>query len=147
MDVRVRYLGGKKFEMTARKHTLLSDQPLENEGEDSAMTPPELFLSSVGACAAYYAAEYLRARALPHEDLEIRVSAAKGDRPARIASVRIEVVAPGLTQRHRDGILRAVDACLIKNTLMVPPHIETSVLTSCDASAQDPSFDLAGHTL
>jgi len=82
MNVRARYLGGKKFEMTARNHRVASDQPLDNDGADSAMTPPELFLSSLGACAAYYAAEYLRARGLPHEELEIRVSGEKGDRPA-----------------------------------------------------------------
>jgi len=145
MNVQVRYLGGKKFEMTARSHSVLSDQPLENEGEDSAMTPPELFLSSVGACAAYYAAEYLRARALPCEELEVRVSGVKGDKPARIASVHLEVVAPGLTQRHRDGVLRAVDACLIKNTLMLPPLIETSVV-SCDVTGiEEHSLDLVGH--
>jgi putative redox protein len=145
MDVRVRYLGGKKFEMTARNHHVASDQPLDNDGADSAMTPPELFLSSLGACAAYYAEEYLRARGLPHEELEIRVSAEKGDRPARITSMQVDVLAPGLNQRHRDGVLRAVDACLIKNTLVVPPHIETRVLTSGEGLAEEPSLALAGR--
>jgi putative redox protein len=94
------------------------------------MTPPELFLSSVGACAAYYAEEYLRVRGLPDEELEIRVSAMKGDKPARINSLRIDVIAPGLTQRHRDGILRAVDACPLKHTLHIPPAIEVHVVAS-----------------
>jgi hypothetical protein len=30
-----------------------SDQPVENGGDDSAMTPPELFLASLGSCAAF----------------------------------------------------------------------------------------------
>ena len=132
MNVKVRCLGGKKFEMTARNHRILSDQPLEGDGTDSAMTPPELFLSSVGACAAYYAQEYLRARGLPAEDLEISVSAEKGDKPARLVSLQMDVVAPGLTQRHRDGVLRAVDACLLKNTLHVPPHIDVHVVASTE---------------
>jgi uncharacterized OsmC-like protein len=130
MEVTVRHLSGKKFEMTARGHNVLSDQPLEGEGNDAAMTPPELFLSSLGACAAYYAEEYLRVRALPDEDLEIRLSADKGDQPARIVSLKIEIVAPGLTQRHRDGILRAVNSCLLKNTLHKSPEIEVRVQSS-----------------
>jgi putative redox protein len=133
MDVCVRYLGGKKFEIAGGNHRLISDQPLEKDGTDSGMTPPDLFLGSLGACAAFYAAEYLQARGLPNEELEIRVSAEKGDRPARIMSIEIDVVAPGLTQRHRDGVLRAVDCCLIKNSLVVPPHIETRVLGSSEA--------------
>ncbi len=132
MEVTVRYLGGTKFEMSARHHLVQSDQPVDNAGTDSAMTPPELFLSSLGACAAYYAEEYLRARGLPSEELEVHISAQKGDRPVRIVSMRIDVVAPGLNQRHRDGVLRAVDACLIKNSLAVPPQIETRVLTSAE---------------
>lgn len=132
MTIKVRCLGGKKFEMTARSHRVLTDQPIDHDGTDSAMTPPELFLSSLGACAAYYAEEYLRARALPDEELEIHVAGSTGDKPARIVSLHIDVIAPGLTQRHRDGLLRAVDACLIKNTLRVPPQIEVRVAASSD---------------
>ncbi len=130
MEIKVTCTGGKKFEMTARGHQIFADQPFENEGTDSAMTPPELFLSALGGCAAYYAKEYLRARALPDEGLEIHVSASKGDQPARITSVRIEVIAPGLTDRHRKGILRAVDACLLTNTLNNPPEMEVRVVAS-----------------
>ena len=140
MEISVRHLDGKRFQMTARGHEVLSDQPVENEGTDAAMTPPELFLGSLGACAAYYAEEYLRARALPDENLEIRVSAAKGDKPARIVSMRVDVVAPGLTQRHRDGILRAVDSCLLKNTLHKPPEIEVSVLSSSEVVESEVSL-------
>lgn len=132
MNVKVRCLGGKKFEMTARNHRILSDQPLDNDGTDSAMTPPELFLSSLGACAAYYAEEYLRARGLPDEELEIRISALKGEKPVRIVSLQMDVIAPGLTQRHRDGLLRAVDACLLTNTLHVPPHMDVHVVGSTE---------------
>jgi putative redox protein len=130
MEVTVRHLGGKKFEMAARGHQVLTDQPFENDGTDAAMTPPELFLSALGSCAAYYAEEYLRARALPDDGLEIHISAGKGDKPTRITNLRIEVIAPGLTHRHRNGILRAVDACLLKNTLNKPPEIYVEVVAS-----------------
>ncbi len=98
------------------------------------MTPTELFLSSLGACAAHYAAEYLRARKLPDEGLEIHVAGEKGDKPARLVSLRFEVIPPGLTQKHRDGILRAVDACLLKHTLNKPPHMEVKVVSSFEAA-------------
>ena len=127
METTLRYLGGKKFEAIVRGHRLVSDQPPENHGGDSGMTPPELFLSSLAACAGYYAAEYLNTRNLPSDGLEIRVSATKGEKPARLGSIRIEVTAPGLDARHREGILRAVDACLLANTLRVPPKIELTI--------------------
>ena len=134
MEVKVRYLGGKKFEMTARGHQVIADQPLDDNGTDAAMTPTELFLSGLGACAAYYAEEYLRVRALPFEPIEVRISAVKGGSPARITKVHMEVIAPELNKRHRDGILRAVDACLLENTLHTPPEIDVKVSTVAPAA-------------
>ena len=60
MEVIIHHLGNVRFEATARGHRVLCDQPFENHGSDAGMTPPELLLSSLGTCAGYYAAEYLR---------------------------------------------------------------------------------------
>lgn len=145
MNAKVRYLGGKKFELTARNHSIISDQPFDNEGTDSGMTPLELFLSSLGACAAYYAEEYLRARGLPNEELEVLVSAEIGAQPARVVSLQLDVIAPGLNHRHRDGVLRAVNACLITNTLIVSPHIETTIRSSSEALADESDFAFSNY--
>lgn len=48
MEVRVEHLGGVQFEITARQHRIVSDQPAENGGFDEGMTPPELLLASLG---------------------------------------------------------------------------------------------------
>lgn len=129
MELKVVYQGGKRFEAIARDHRVLSDQPLDNDGTDRGMTPPELFLASLGTCAAYYAAEYLDARDLPANALEIHVTAEKGGKPVRIASIEIDVTAPGADsdERHREGLRRAVGRCLIHNTLVALPHIEIKV--------------------
>jgi|SRR5579871_618316 len=140
MLITARNIGGRKFEMQTRGHKVLVDQPADNQGTDSAMTPPELFLSGVAACAAYYAVEYLRARGLPEDGLEIRVRAEKGDKPVRLTEFHIDVIAPGLNQRHRDGILRAVDACLLKNTLQRIPQITTQVASSASVAEPEHVF-------
>jgi putative redox protein len=137
MDMTVRYLGGKKFEATARGHRILSDQPNDDCGSDAGMTPPELFVASLGSCAGYYAAEYLNARSLPSEGLEVRISGVKGEKPARLVSISVDVIAPGLTKHHRDGILRAVDVCLLTNSLHFPPRLEVHVRSNADALVEE----------
>ena len=107
VELKVRYLGGHRFETSTSHHRLTSDQSLEPDSANSGATPPELFLFSLASCAGYYAAEYLNARALPSEELEIYVSARKGERPPRFTSIALDVIAPGLNKHHRDGILRA----------------------------------------
>ena len=130
MESIVRYLGGHKFEVFSRGHVIVSDQPLDHGGGDSGMTPPELLLGSLGACAGYYASEYLRVRGLPDSDLEIRVSGSNGEHPARFASLAIEVSAPQLNERHQQGIRRAVESCLVHNTLLHAPHVDIEVCSS-----------------
>ena len=129
MELKVVFQGGKRFEAIARDHRVLSDQPLDNDGTDRGMTPPELFLASLGTCAAYYAAEYLTARDLPADGLEVRVTAEKGGKPVRIASIELSVIAPGADcdDRHREGLRRSVNRCLIHNTLVALPHIEIRI--------------------
>jgi len=47
MEVTVEHLGALQFEIKARQHAIVSDQPPENGGHDEGMTPPELLLASL----------------------------------------------------------------------------------------------------
>lgn len=127
MEVTVRHLGNVQFEAETRGHRVVCDQPPDNGGSDGGMTPPEFLLTSLGTCAGFYAAQYLKARSLPFEGLQIHVSAEKATQPARLGTFRIEVVVPNLEARHEEGILRAVRHCLVHNTLLNAPAIETIV--------------------
>jgi uncharacterized OsmC-like protein len=127
MEVSVRYLGETKFEVAARGHRVICDQPIDNGGADEGMSPPEFLLASLATCAGYYAAQYLKTRGLSAEDLKVRVTAQKAAQPARLASFEIEVTIHGLDERHQAGILRAVKACLIHNTLLGGPSIGITV--------------------
>lgn len=127
MEVNAQYLGNSKFEIEARGHRVICDQPSENGGSNEGMTPPEFLLGSLAGCAAYYAAQYLKTRGLPAENLSVRVTAEKAQQPARLASFRIEVTAPDLDEHHQAGVLRAAKSCLIHNTLLHSPAIEIGV--------------------
>jgi len=135
MELTAGYLGGTKFELRARSHRLISDQPADNGGQDSGPTPPEFLLASLASCAGFYAAQYLNARHLPAADLSVRVTAEKAKDPARLASFLIEVTAPGLDERHQAGILRAVKTCLIHNTLLHQPTVEVILRAAAIAPA------------
>jgi putative redox protein len=128
MEVQIDYLGASQFEIHARNHVLVSDQPAENGGFDEGMTPPELLLASLGACAGYYAVAYLKAHQLPTEGVRVSVGAQKAAAPARLAAFKIEIDVPEtLDARHREGVLRAGKKCLIHNTLVEGAEISTSV--------------------
>jgi putative redox protein len=134
MDVEIVHLGNVKFEAVTRGHRVISDQPPDNGGSDSGMTPPEFLLVSLGTCAGFYAAQYLKTRSLSAEGLKIKVTAEKAAQPARLGRFHVEVTAPGIEPQHQAGILRAVKSCLIHNTLLNTPVIDI-VLNSPVAAA------------
>lgn len=128
LEVQVNHLGDVQFEVKAREHTLYCDQPANNGGFDEGMTPPELLLGSVGACAGYYAVEYLKAHNLLAEGLAVHVTAEKAKNPARLGEIGIDVTYPlDLSAKDREGVLQAVHKCLIHNTLLHPPKIRVDL--------------------
>ncbi|HVP46962.1 MAG TPA: OsmC family protein [Bryobacteraceae bacterium] len=130
MEVSVEHLGAVQFAIKAREHKIVSDQPAENGGFDEGMTPPELFLSSLGSCAGFYAAQYLKKKGLATEGTVVRVFADKAKNPARLDNFRIEVDVPAaVDDEHRRGVEDAVHHCLIHNTLLHPPTITLDVRT------------------
>ena len=126
MEVTVEHLGAVQFEIKARQHAIACDQPAENGGFDEGMTPPELLLASLASCAGFYAASYMKNHGF-NLSLGVSVSAEKVPGPARLDKFHVEIDVPGLPPEHEAGLLRSVNACLIKHTLAQPPQIETVV--------------------
>ncbi len=129
MQVTVEHLGAVQFQIKTRTHTVVSDQPADSGGFDEGMTPPELLLASLGSCAGYYAAQYLRKHKLATEGTRIRVSCEKVKDPrARLDNFVIEVDTPvELTSDQRHGVEDAIEHCLVHNTLLRAPKISLKV--------------------
>ena len=128
MEIIVEHLGAVQFEVKARQHSLICDQPAENNGYDEGMTPPELLLASLGSCAAYYAVDYLKRNKIAQDGVKARVTAEKVKSPFRLDNFRIEVEVSGeLDESQMKGLEDAVHRCLIHNTLLRPPKIEVAI--------------------
>ena len=136
MEITVEHLGSVQFEIKARGHSIICDQPLDHGGFDEGITPPELLLASLGSCAAYYAAEYLRKHKLAGEGSRVRVTCDKVKSPVpRLTNFVIEVNAlTELSDHHRKGLREAVEHCLVKNTLVHPPKITLQLETPVPAT-------------
>jgi putative redox protein len=129
MLVDISYKSNLQFQAAARGHVITSDQPQSNGGEDTGMTPPELFLAALGSCVGVYAVKYCQARGLDATGLNVEVSAQKTtDTPIRLDDIEIHLSLPiTLNDRHQKGLEKAVNACLIHTTLTHPPKITTQI--------------------
>jgi uncharacterized OsmC-like protein len=134
MEVNVTYLGDAQFEAEARGHKVICDQPESNGGANEGMTPPEFLLVSLATCAAYYAVEYLKIKGLPRDAVRVSVSAGKAKNPARLDPFAIRIETPGVEDpQHLEGVRRAAEKCLVKNTMLNPPAISVEVVAGAPA--------------
>jgi uncharacterized OsmC-like protein len=125
MEIKVKQIDKFKFRVETRSHAVICDQPVDNGGEDAGMTPPEFLLASLGACAQFYAVQYLRTRNLDDRGVEVKVTAEKLLQPARLGNFRIQVTCPTeLSEEQTEGLRRSVHHCLIHNTLLSSPSID-----------------------
>ena len=137
MEIKVAHLDHVRFSIQTRGHTIISDQPVEAAGNDTGMTPPELLLASLGSCAAFYAAQYLKIRKLAESGVEVTVHAEKLKQPSRIGNFLIQVACPvPLSEEQKQGMMRAVHQCLVHNTLLNPPEIAIQLTTESPTEAQ-----------
>lgn len=128
MELTVNYLGDVQFEAEARGHKIVCDQPLDNGGADEGMTPPEFLLASLGTCAGFYAVQYLKVRNLPIEGVRVKVTCDKVLGPARLDNFAVTIETPGeLSEKDVEGVRRAAEKCLVKNTMLMPPSMSVVI--------------------
>lgn len=128
MELTVNYLGDVQFEAEARGHKIVCDQPIDNGGADEGMTPPEFLLASLGTCAGFYAVQYLKVRNLPTEGVTVKVTCDKVLGPARLDNFVVTIETPGeLSEKDVEGVRRAAEKCLVKNTMLMPPSMSVVI--------------------
>ena len=122
--IRVRYLGDKRFSAEARGHKVMTDQPAEKGGTDTAMTPPELMVSSLGACIGIYVTQYLKQTGVDPSGTTVEVKYETAAEPLRIGRMHARVEVPaGIPENRRAAVHKVAEHCLIHQTLCAEPDV------------------------
>jgi len=129
MSLIVRHIEGKRFEASCRSHKITIDQPKSVDGTDKGMEPVELLNVSIASCAAYYALNFLRRRIADLRGLEVRCDWQYSENPHRVGTIDLAIVLPAEpTEREKEGLLRSVGQCTVKNTLEHSPIVRVTTL-------------------
>lgn len=121
----VRFMAGEAYEVAVRGHTILVDQPVDSDGQDSAPTPTELFVASLATCVAFYAGRYLSRHGYSRDGLGVSVGYEMAtDRPARVTAIRLTLRVPADVPAQRWPALQAVAShCTVHNTITGQPDV------------------------
>ena len=121
----IKYIGGMKFEAKNRSHSVIIDQPQTSGGEDRGLTPPELFIDSLGSCIGVYVLGFCKNTGLNPDGMKIILDWEKGaDKPARIQKISAKIELPNADPGpRRQALLKVAEACLIHETIKHQPEI------------------------
>ncbi len=122
--MKVAFKGGKKFIVTTRGQQLIVDQPVEDEGTDMGMTPPEIFVASLAACMGVYIVNYCKNVGINPNDMMLSVESRKASNPARIGSIKVDIKLPKIkVEDRKKAIIKVAEHCLVHNSIQHPPKI------------------------
>ena len=126
--VSVSFPSGVVVDGTYKGHTVRTDQPIDDGGTDSAVSPFDLFFVSIATCMGFYALRFCQQRDLPTDGLRLTLAPIREEPAKRVTLVRIELELPaGFPEKYRAAIERAVDHCAVKKHILEPPRFELSL--------------------
>ena len=125
MEMIIDFPGGARVDAHFRGHDLPTDQPAGGGGVDSAPTPFELFLASIGTCAGIYILGFCRQRGLPTEGIRIVQHNNFNALNGMVDKIDLEIqVPPTFPKQYHEALIRSADLCKVKKTLEHPPTFE-----------------------
>jgi putative redox protein len=123
MDMMITFPGGKKVNAEYNGFTHKTDQPPAEGGENSAPSPFELFLASLGTCAGFYVLSFCQQRGIDMAGIELRQSMERDPQTHLVGRINIEILLPAsFPEKYRAAILQAAQLCTVKKHLQNPPE-------------------------
>lgn len=135
MDMKISFPGGKKVSADYKGFTIMTDQPVQAGGDDSAPAPFDLFLASLGTCAGIYVLGFCQQRGLPTEGIELVQKLTYDPAKRMIGAIDIEIRVPAdFPEKYHDALVSTASLCAVKKHIQDPPafNINTVVHTPMD---------------
>lgn len=135
MDMIIRFPGGRRVAAEFDGFTVMTDQPKENGGDDTAPAPFDLFLASLGTCAGLFVLSFCQKRGLPTHGLELTQTPEWDEATNRVTKVVVRIRLPkDFPEKYRDALVATANLCTVKRHLMAPPVFEITTESAVPAS-------------
>jgi ribosomal protein S12 methylthiotransferase accessory factor len=131
MDMTIYFPGGKRVFADFGGFTIETDQPAQSGGDDSAPTPFDLFLASIGTCAGIYALGFMAQRDLDPAGSRLTLRTHRGAAAGLVSRIDLELALPaGFPDKYREAIVNAMNLCTVKKHLQQPPAFEITTVVA-----------------
>ena len=121
--------GGKVVTAHSHGHEIKTDQSVNSGGQDSAPSPFELFMASIGTCAGIYVKSFCDNRSIPTDKIRIIQSAIYDKESGLPVNIKLDIKLPAdFPGKYTASVISVAELCKVKKTILNPPVFE--VITS-----------------
>ena len=127
--------GGTRYDIVTGKHRIVTDQPVEDGGQDAGVTPVELFVGSVASCVAYFVGRFCTRHAISQQGLTVEADWAMAENPHRVGRIDLAVHLPlSLAPDMKERLLKVAYACTVHHSLLFAPRIDIKLSSHIPAA-------------
>ena len=122
--------GGKVVTAHSHGHVIKTDQPLSSGGQNSAPSPFELFLASIGTCAGIYVKSFCDNRKIPTDDIKIIQTVEYDEETGLPVNIKLDIKLPAdFPEKYREAVISVAELCKVKKSIASPPVFEVIATT------------------
>jgi putative redox protein len=121
----ITFEGGKVVTAHTQGHSIKTDQPVDNGGDNSAPSPYDLFLASIGTCAGIYVKSFCDNRNIPAEGIKIIQSYEWNKETGLPLAIKLDIRLPAdFPEKYSASLIHVAELCKVKKTIANPPVFE-----------------------
>jgi uncharacterized OsmC-like protein len=124
MKLTATFHSGTRYDIMSGKHRIITDQPVEDAGQDAGMTPVELFVGSVASCVGYFVGQFCVRHSIPREGLTVDAEWSTAEGPHRVGTIDLAIHLPHrITPQQKERLLKVAHGCTVHQSIAVTPNI------------------------
>ncbi len=125
LEMKILFKGKKRVDAEFNGFTVQTDQSIESGGQNAAPGPFDLFLASIGTCAAVFIQSFCEKRKIPTDGIELREKIIWDENRKLVTKITLELKLPTtFPEKYRESVVSAANLCTVKRHLKEPPDVE-----------------------
>ena len=121
--IEITFDGAKVITAHIGDHAIRTDQPVNKGGGDTAPSPFDLFLASIGTCTGIYVKSFCDNRKIPAENIRILEHVEYNSETQLPDSIKLEIkLPPDFPGKYRESLINVANLCLVKKSIASPPE-------------------------
>lgn len=128
LKLEVGFPGNLKVEAKIRNFSVMTDQPKSSGGDDSAPSPFEVFLASLGTCAGIYIKGFCVQRGLETENIKLIQEVNFDRKTGLIDEISMQIMVPAdFPAQYHNALIKSAELCAVKRHLKESINFEIEV--------------------